>query len=216
MDVPGRIEAPARIYHGPGAYALADWRLRTAALYHAVRSAADPGKGWRYWRDTRRAMFQAHPVSPIAPEARAGYGGPNLYGYDPALRFAVDLAPADGPLETVDLGPDGILERRSLAVTNGLVETLSAELTLYWIGGYGGGLFLPFRDLTSGTETYGGGRYLIDAIKGADLGLDARGRLILDFNFAYHPSCAHDAAFVCPLAPPENALPVAVRAGERL
>jgi uncharacterized protein (DUF1684 family) len=68
----------------------------------------------------------------------------------------------------------------------------------------------------SGTETYGGGRYLLDTIKGADLGV-ARpdGTLVLDFNFSYFPSCAYSARYVCPLAPSANRLNGAVRAGER-
>lgn len=91
------------------------------------------------------------------------------------------------------------------------------RLALLWVEGYADGLFLPFRDATNGTETYGAGRYLLDAAKSADLGGDMeRGTLILDFNFAYHPSCAFDPRWSCPLAPPENRLDVAVRAGERM
>jgi hypothetical protein len=88
-------------------------------------------------------------------------------------------------------------------------------LELYWLTSYGGGLFLPFADATSGTETYGAGRYLLDTVKGADLGQE-EGRLVLDFNFAYFPSCAYDPRWTCPLAPPANRLSVPVRAGERL
>ena len=90
-------------------------------------------------------------------------------------------------------------------------------LTLFWIEGYGGGLFLPFGDRTNGTDTYGGGRYLYDTIKGADLGGEGAdaGRIVLDFNFAYNPSCAYSPRWVCPLAPPENRLPFRVSAGER-
>jgi len=77
------------------------------------------------------------------------------------------------------------------------------------------GLFLPFGDTTNGTTTYGGGRYLLDTAKGADLGGDDGG-LVLDFNFAYNPSCAYDPRWVCPLAPPGNRLPVGVEAGERV
>ena len=87
-------------------------------------------------------------------------------------------------------------------------------LEAYWLEGYGGGVFVPFRDDTCGQETYGGGRYVLDTVKGADLGTDGD-RLILDFNFAYNPSCAYDAGWVCPLAPPANFLPLAVTAGER-
>jgi uncharacterized protein (DUF1684 family) len=88
-------------------------------------------------------------------------------------------------------------------------------LELYWLEGYGGGLFLPFADATSGEQTYGAGRYLVDTVKGADLG-QQDGRLVMDFNFAYQPSCAYDARWTCPLAPPANRLAVAVRAGERV
>jgi uncharacterized protein (DUF1684 family) len=91
------------------------------------------------------------------------------------------------------------------------------RLGVFWMSGYAGGLFIPFRDATNGTETYGAGRYLLDAAKSADLGGDpARGTLILDFNFAFHPSCAFDPKWACPLAPPENRLDVPIRAGERL
>ncbi|MGH2676064.1 MAG: DUF1684 domain-containing protein, partial [Actinomycetota bacterium] len=88
-------------------------------------------------------------------------------------------------------------------------------LSLYWVEGYGGGVFLSFRDDTSGRETYGACRYLLDTVKGADLGMEG-GRLVLDFNLAYQPSCSYDPTWVCPLAPPENRLTIAVRAGERL
>ena len=74
---------------------------------------------------------------------------------------------------------------------------------------------MPFRDRTAGSESYGAGRYLLEPVKGADLGLD-EGRLVLDFNFSFHPSCRYDEAYRCPLAPPESVLAGAVRAGERL
>ncbi len=92
-----------------------------------------------------------------------------------------------------------------------------SSLSIFWMEGYAGGLFLPFRDATSGGETYGAGRYLLDSAKGADLGGDPdSGEIWLDFNLAYHPSCAYDPRWNCPLAPPENTLREAVRVGERL
>ncbi len=94
-----------------------------------------------------------------------------------------------------------------------------AELTLFWIDVYGGGLFLPFRDATAPHETYGGGRYLFDTVKGSDFlwapGDANRGRIVLDFNYAYNPSCAYDHRWACPLAPRENWLPFPIEAGER-
>ena len=123
---------------------------------------------------------------------------------------------ADGAPVTLSGGGDGAIRITPFARTLGLERRLGGELTLYWIAGYGGGAFLPFQDATSGGETYGGGRYLLDTIKGADLGQAPDGRVILDFNFAYNPSCAYSDRWVCPLAPAANLLPAAVRAGERM
>ena len=104
---------------------------------------------------------------------------------------------------------------RARATFAGDGEPEQVSLDLFWLDAYGGGLFVPFADATSGAETYGAGRYALDTIKGADLGTQ-RGRLVLDLNFAYQPSCSYDVQWTCPLAPPANRLEVAVRAGERL
>jgi uncharacterized protein (DUF1684 family) len=91
------------------------------------------------------------------------------------------------------------------------------RLAVFWLREYSGGIFLPFRDGTNGRETYGGGRYVLDTAKGADLGGDAEaGTIVVDFNFAYQPSCAFDPRWSCPLAPPENRLDLEIRAGERI
>ena len=94
-------------------------------------------------------------------------------------------------------------------------STETVSLDLFWLDAYGGGLFVPFADATSGEESYGAGRYVLDTIKGADLGTQD-GLLVLDLNFAYQPSCSYDPRWMCPLAPPDNRLEIAVRAGERL
>jgi uncharacterized protein (DUF1684 family) len=95
------------------------------------------------------------------------------------------------------------------------IDGVAQRLAVYWLNEYAGGIFIPFRDATSGTESYGGGRYLWDSAKGADLGSDGD-QLVVDFNYAYHPSCVYDPAWSCPLAPSENRLTVPIRAGERL
>lgn len=207
-------EEMAAAYHGPEALALADWRRRIAELYAEIRATRDPAAAWCHWLATRSALFREHPASPLPAERRRRFGRIAAFDYDPRLRFEVEVMPAGGETESVLLDGDGELRRSPVARTSGLAPALGAELTLWWIEGYGGGLFLPFRDATSGDETYGGGRYLIDAIKGADLGLSPAGRLVLDFNFAYNPSCAMDDRWMCPLAPPENTLPAPVRGGE--
>lgn len=200
-----------------GTLALAGWRREIAALYARIRDNADPQDGWRDWCETRYRLFREHPASPIPAARRTNYAGIPVYPYDPMLRFfcAIVLS-ADLQSFTVEIGDDGAITMHPAGRTDGLTQSLGGELTLYWIEGYGGGLFLPFRDVTCGGETYGGGRYLLDAIKGADLGAAGDNRLILDFNFAYHPSCAHAPDWVCPLAAPENHLPNAVRGGEHL
>ena len=87
-------------------------------------------------------------------------------------------------------------------------------LDVWWVASYGGGVFVPVRDASAGKGTYGGGRYVLDTVKGADLG-GSGGRLVVDLNFAYNPSCAYDPAWACPLAPPGNVVPVAVPVGEQ-
>ncbi|MCP9487141.1 MAG: DUF1684 domain-containing protein [Gaiellaceae bacterium MAG52_C11] len=104
---------------------------------------------------------------------------------------------------------------RRFAVASFELDRREQSLELHWLEGYGGGIFLAFADSTSGSETYGGGRYVLDSVKGADLGMEGEA-LVLDFNFAYNPSCAYDARWICPLAPPANRLVVEIRAGERL
>lgn len=195
---------------------LWEWRRAIADLYAGIRANPDPAAAHREWERRRRDLFRNHEQSPIEAAARAGYGGPFLYPYDPAMRFVVRLDRATGEALRMDTGTDGLADIVPFARTFGLAGTLGSELTLYWFEYYGGGAFLPFRDATSGPETYGGGRYLLDTIKGADLGSDGSGRTVLDFNFSYFPSCAYSPNFVCPLAPPANRLACPVRAGERL
>ena len=192
---------------------LLDWRRRVAVMYAEVRASAgrDPAGTLDRFRAERDRLFREHPDSPLPPQARAGFRGIPYWPYDPAMRFAVDVEPLPAePVTATSLaGEDFRLERI------GRVRLPIGDLEVYWIAAYGGGVFIPFRDATSGAETYGAGRYLLDTIKGADLG-GSGNRLVLDFNYAYHPSCAYDPRWSCPLAPPANRLAVPVRAGERL
>ncbi|MGV2129574.1 DUF1684 domain-containing protein [Agrobacterium vitis] len=196
---------------------LWDWREKISNLYYEVRSNPDVEKAWHLWCETRTALFRSHPQSPIDPPDREAFPGPEIFPYNPALRLTVQLAPTNAERITVSTGLDGDVSMRAFARTEGLETRLGGELTLYWIEGYGGGVFLPFTDGTSGAETYGGGRYLLDTIKGADLGnVHQDGTLLLDFNFSYFPSCAYSSRYVCPLSPPGNRLEAALRGGERM
>jgi uncharacterized protein len=195
---------------------LLDWRRRIFDVYSEVRRSSDHQAAWRRWRTVRDELFASHPQSPLPPEARRSFAGLPFFDYDPTLRVAAEVVPAEP--EHFDIATSGI-EGGSYGFTRFAIAWFESssepvELELYWLDGYGGGAFLPFRDATSGTETYGAGRYLLDTVKGADLGMDGA-RLVLDFNFSYNPSCAYDPSWVCPLAPPPNRLTVPIRAGER-
>jgi uncharacterized protein (DUF1684 family) len=194
---------------------LLDWRRTIGALYAEIRATPDRRAAWTRWQQTRARLFQEHPQSPVPAEQRRGYRGPHLFAYDPAWSLTATTEPIEPRrLQIVTSTVDAMaFNRFGLAhFTHGGVDL---TLELYWLEGYGGGLFVPFADATSGEETYGAGRYLLDTVKGADLG-EQDGRLVLDFNFAYQPSCAYDPRWTCPLTPPANRLPVAVRAGERV
>jgi uncharacterized protein len=193
--------------------ALLDWKRRVFALYAAIR-AVEPETGWELWRDTRDELFRSHPQSPLPLERRASFEGLDYWPYDPAARVLAELEDIEAPPQPVATsGTDEILFRPFARASFELRgERLSLEVS--WLAAYGGGAFLSFRDATSGKESYGGGRYLLDTVKGADLG-ETDGKLVLDFNFAYNPSCSYDPGWVCPLAPPANRFTVSVEAGEK-
>ncbi len=218
--VPGDGSAADRL-------SLADWRRRISTLYAEVRSmaAADPATAHAHWRAVRERLFREHPQSPVPPAARAGFRALH-FDHDPLLRFHAVVEPAPPPeagvppLELPNSGSDSLSFSRIGRVRLPF-EDGERTLSVFWMAGYAGGIFIPFRDATNGDTTYGAGRYLIDAAKGHDLGAAPGPRpsdraLILDFNFAAQPSCAFDPRWACPLAPPENRLDLAIRAGERL
>jgi len=193
---------------------LLDWKRRVFALYASVRSAADPEAAWGLWRETRDELFRTHPQSPLPEKERRDFAGLEYFDYEPRLRVLADVTAAEQePLQIGTSGDQSILFRR-FAVAAFELAGEKQTLDLHWLEGYGGGIFLAFADETSGSETYGGGRYVLDSVKGADLGPEGE-RLVLDFNFAYNPSCSYDVRWICPLAPPANRLTAAIRAGER-
>jgi uncharacterized protein len=189
---------------------LLDWRRRVHRLYADVRSCSDPVQGHAIWRAGRDRLFAEHPDSPLLPEDRAGFSGLPVAPYDPALRFDVAIDTAVPPLTwSTETDGDGVVpfSRVGVAHLPGL-----GDLDVWWLESYGGGIFVPVRD--AAPDTYGGGRYLLDTVKGADLGGDG-GRLVLDLNFAYNPSCAYSPAWTCPLAPAGDTLGVPLPGGER-
>jgi uncharacterized protein len=193
---------------------LADWRRQISELYGVIRAATDPEVAWAHWKAERDRLYRTHPQSPIPAGERGDATAPEYYPYDPALRTLADLEPADGATFELPDSATGhvVAERAGTARFTLHGEPLS--LSAFWLLDYSGGFYLSFRDATSGSETYGAGRYVLDTAKGADLGVDG-GRVIVDFNFSYQPSCSYDPQWSCPLPPRENWLSIPIRAGER-
>lgn len=196
---------------------LADWRRRVGDLYR-LRG----GRALENWRRGRDLLFATHSQSPIAPEERSTFNGLHYFEADPRFRINCQLGPARPGPDWVDIdtgGEDGVINYRRSGTLHFTVDGQACELTVYKMAGYGGGLFLPFKDTTSGHETYGGGRYLFDTVKNTDgLSLEitpGSTDIVIDFNYAYNPSCAYDDQWACPLAPYENWLTVPIRAGEK-
>jgi uncharacterized protein (DUF1684 family) len=191
---------------------LADWRERVIRLYLAEPRRGEEGAA--AFRRGRDLLFAKHPQSPLGPAQREAFEGLPWFPYTEAARFETRLDPVE-PGEDLEIdtgGEDGVVRYRRV----GRLATRFGDLTLLWTLGYGGGLFLPFRDATAGDRTYGAGRYLTDTVKGTfGRGVEVDGGVVtLDFNYAYNPSCAYDSRWACPLAPFENRLDERVEAGE--
>lgn len=193
---------------------LVDWKRRVFEIYRLARLSEDPIEAWGLWRNERDDLFRNHSQSPIPEAQRDDFKGLSYFDYDPSLRVLGSVTSLSQPEHKDIEAGDGVMRAVGFATVNFDLFSQPQHLDLYWFPTYGGGLFLSFQDATSGKLTYGGCRYLLDTVKGADLGL-VDGQLVLDFNFSYQPSCSYDPRWVCPLAPINNRLKVEVRAGER-
>ena len=192
---------------------LWDFRRRVHEIYRLVRKGgAGPGP-WTDWVAARDALFASHPQSPI--EDRESFTGLAYFDYDPQWRTTGRFTPVDDQSAILDHSGEGSTRFTKIGTVEFELAAQECGLDVLWLDAYGGGIFLPFRDDSNGDATYGGGRYLLDTVKGADLGHDDD-RIVLDFNYSYHPSCVYSHRWSCPLAPPANRLSLAVAAGERL
>ena len=148
---------------------VADWRRQVFALYAAVRESPDLYAADDLWRRGRDRLFESHPSTPLLPDDRAVLTGLPVRPYDPDWRFEAVIEPAPFARIEVETATDGVVPFERI----GLVGIPSiGELDVWRLASYGGGLFLPVKDALAGTPggTYGGGRYLLDTVKGADLG----------------------------------------------
>jgi uncharacterized protein (DUF1684 family) len=194
---------------------LSGWRREVSELYASVRREDDPQRGHALWRAGRDRLFRDHPQSPLeAGDLRRSSGLP-YWPYDPSVRFEVPVLPAAEHVQ-LSLPTDGDTTTRLALVGHvELPPPIDARIDVWWLAQYAGGLFVPLRDGTSGESSYGGGRYVLDTAKGADLG-GSPDRLVVDLNFLYHPSCRYSPAWQCPLPPAGNVIAAKVRAGERV
>jgi uncharacterized protein len=201
---------------------LYDYRCRTAALYRERRRALAAGEDaettLKRFRESRDTLFAHHPQSALDEEQRHYFQGLRYFPYNPAMRFAVSVDTTVEPVhQQITMSANEIMTMTTVGHVHFTVDDTPVTLSIYWLDIYGGGLFLPFRDTTCPRQSYGGGRYLFDTIKGSDPlpapSESSRYSITLDFNYAYNPSCAYNDRWVCPLAPRENHLNVAIRAG---
>lgn len=153
--------------------------------------------------------FRTSPDSPLTAEQKDSFAGLTYYDYDPALALTVTVEPVnDDALLPVMTTTNEIRNYRRYGTFTFSVEGEETQLTIYETPH---GFFLPFVDASAGTETYPAGRYL--DLEPLD---EAARQFHVDFNLAYNPFCAYNAAYSCPITPAENRLNVAIRAGEKL
>ena len=191
---------------------LVDWRRAVQRLYARVRAADDPRAGHALWRAGRDELFRTHPQSPLETDDPLRGTGLPYWPYDPAWRITAELQPPQAPRTLHIETSDGVIDLALIGHVT--LPRVDAAVDVWWLAQYGGGVFLPLRDGSAGSGSYGAGRYLLDTAKGADLGGTAS-TLTLDLNFLYHPSCRYSPRWSCPLAPEGNRIDARVEAGER-
>lgn len=162
----------------------------------------------------REEAFRTGPDSPIPVEKRGSFQGLQYYPVDESLKFTVELKRHPHPQQLrLSTNTGEIRSGLRYGYFDFTVEGQACRLQVYRLdaveGNGGANLFIPFRDATSGNETYGSGRYI-------DLTENTTGIYELDFNRAYNPYCAFNSRYSCPLPPAENVLKVPIRAGEKL
>jgi uncharacterized protein (DUF1684 family) len=158
-------------------------------------------------RAEKDAYFRRNPYSPLEPEDRQTFSGLKYYEPDLAFQYILQLQPADPERITLQTNTGDEQTYNRIGTVKFEVDGEPAEAAIYQSTN-DDDLFLPFRDATSGKETYGAGRYL----EPVDLG---NAEVLVDFNLAYNPYCAYSPNYSCPLPPVENWLKVPIRAGEK-
>lgn len=196
---------------------LLDYRRRVFEMYRQIRElGTSSSSAFALYKNVRNGLFANHSQSALDDGQKRSFQGLHYYDYKPDYRVVAELNQDSEIKEyALDAGDDGSVGIRQIGTVKFNLPNGSGSLGVFWVTGYGGGIFIPFRDATNQQTSYGGGRYLYDTIKGTDLGSEGE-NLILDFNYAYHPSCYYNPRWTCPLAPMQNRVSFAIEAGEQL
>jgi uncharacterized protein len=206
-----------RVVSGSYAAALVEWRETVGDIYKEIRAthAGDAPRAWERFRERRDSLYRHHACSALVEAEKLNFTGFENYAYDPAFCFVGEVEYDVEETRYRARISEGALPYRKIATARFEHLGKPRTLSIFWLDIYGGGLWIPVGDETNGETTYGGGRYLFDTGKGANLGMSTDGRkILLDMNFLYPPSCALDAQWICPLCPPQNRLPFRIEAGE--
>src|SRR5258707_13197471 len=163
---------------------LLDYRRSVSDIYSSVRnSQVDNSTRWQRFREARDQLLCTHVQSALSLEQKATFSGLHYYPYDPAYRFIVPVEPDPEP-ETLDvhLKYDGTMRMRRFGKIHFAVQRQPLSLSVYWIEGYGGGLFLAFWHLTNNHENLCGSRYFFGNLQQSGI-LHSKRHFL---NFFYH------------------------------
>lgn len=157
-------------------------------------------------RTERNLFFKEHYASPMPDEDQAVFTGLDYFPVEPGWQISATIHPTDP--HKMDVPSTSGMDSAYTTIGSAEVTVGDSAYDLVMLDDGDGGVFIPFRDGTCGSESYAGGRYVA-------VSTDEQGRSFLDFNTAYNPWCVYDEDFVCPLPPPTNWIEEPIPAGEK-
>src|SRR5438270_303055 len=186
----GSREVPHLVDDDLGDVRIGELEGESLDAYRAAPAHSNPAERFPGGESLDEAARRyAGAFAPLPPAGRASFEGLDYWPYDPEARVLAELEDVEAPAEPIESsGPEPILFK-PFARAHFELRGEPLVLEVDWLEGYGGGAFLSFRDATGGRETYGGGRYILDTVKGAEYG-EAGGTTMVDVNFTPDPSCS--------------------------
>jgi uncharacterized protein (DUF1684 family) len=172
--------------------------------------AEEQQKAVEEWRKEKDKYFMYDFDSPIPHESRHEFKGLSYYPYDPKFRVKASMKTTNsGEIIQMLTSKDTNQPYRKYGYLEFTLGGKPYKLAAYkraWVPETDPHLFIPFRDATSGNETYGAGRYM---------DIEESKEYVIDFNMAYNPFCSYNENYSCPLPPRENWLSLEIKAGEK-